>query len=198
MSAQQFPEPHEREAARRYLEHDYASRSLGGTAGREANRNAQAIDEEHPRARDIAMTGTERELGKLPKHLREHQAWSRQRAGITSEHAARIRREYRAGPYQEPDQPDEPPAAPAAPARQGARSAAGAALGRAGGLASTAADTSWGQLVGEFFLWGALLSIGYLLITKAAATGKLFQGGATAVRAVVSPVVDPLNPKGAF
>ncbi|HWE11183.1 MAG TPA: hypothetical protein VG325_17675 [Solirubrobacteraceae bacterium] len=82
-----------------------------------------------------------------------------------------------------------------------ARGAAGRSpLSRAGSAASSAYDAtgSWGQLVGDFFVWGAALSIGYLLITKAAATGKLFQGITNAVRAVISPHVDPLNPRGAL
>jgi hypothetical protein len=42
------------------------------------------------------------------------------------------------------------------------------------------------------------LSLFYLFLTRAAAAGKLFQGFTSITRAVVSPVVDPLNPKGAL
>jgi hypothetical protein len=198
----EHPAQHERDAARRYLEHDHASEHLSGEPAAEANRNAQAIDEEHPRVRDIALTGTARELGKLPAHLRRHQLAARQRAGISSEDAARIRGEYRSPPAEsEPE--SEPRARP--PARERARAAAGTAAGRAGQAARStgglvdAVDTGgWSDLVGQFFLMGAVLSIFYLFLTRASAASKLWLGATNVVRAVVSPVVDPLNPKGAL
>lgn len=61
-----------------------------------------------------------------------------------------------------------------------------------------ASDTTAGELVGQFVLGGLVLSIFYLFLTRAAAAGKLFQGATSVVRAVVSPVVDPLNPRGAL
>ncbi|HEX5271320.1 MAG TPA: hypothetical protein VFW33_12560 [Gemmataceae bacterium] len=195
----QHPAQHERDAARRYLEHSHAAQHLAGKPRAEAERNAQAIDEEHARARDIALTGTARELGKLPAHLRRHQAEERQRAGITTEQAASIRHEYRSRPEAEPESPED---APSRPRRERARAAAGAAAsgsGRAAAAAYDAAsDTSTGELIGEIFLWGVGLSLFYLLLTRAAAVGKLFEGATNIARAVVSPVVDPLNPKGAL
>jgi hypothetical protein len=189
----QHPAQHERDAARRYLEHSHAAHHLAGKPRLEAERNAQAIDEEHSRARDIALTGTARELGKLPAHLRRHQADERRRAGITTEQAASIRHEYRSRPESEPEEDSRPPVR-----RERARAAAGAA-GRAGAAAFDAAsDTSTGELVGEIFLWGVGLSLFYLLLTRAGAVGKLFEGATNIARAVVSPVVDPLNPKGAL
>lgn len=193
----EYPERHEREAARRYLEHDHAAYNLSGRPAHEANQHATAIDEEHPRARDIALTGTARELGHLPAHLRAHQRRARELAGITAEQARSIRRDYRSGPHQEPD---EPPVGPSRRERavQATRTAATAGR-RAGGQAiDTATDSSWGQLFGGLILGGLGLSILYLFLTRAAAAGKLFQGAATVTRAVVSPVVDPLNPKGAL
>lgn len=194
----QHPAQHERDAARRYLEHDYASEHLSGEPAAEANRNAQAIDEEHDRARDIALTGTARELGKLPSHLRKHQLAARQRAGISAEDTHRIRQEYRR-PQSEPE-PDG--SRPAPPRRERARAAAGAAshsAGRAGAAVYDAAsDTSTGDLVGQLFMWGVGLSLFYLVLTRAGAIGKLFEGATNVARAVVSPVVDPLNPKGAL
>jgi hypothetical protein len=191
----EYPEPHEREAARRYLEHDYAASHLSGRARREGNRNASEIDEQHPRARDIAMTGTRRELGELPKHLKEHQQQLRRHAGITSEESQRIRHEYRSGPYQE-DEAEEPEREP------GRRDVAGAAARRGGELvasgAGQVADTGWGGLIGQLFLWGMALSIGYLMLTRVAGVSKLWLGATNVARAVVSPVVDPLNPRSAL
>ena len=187
-----YPEQHERDAARRYLEHSHAAATLKGRPAEHANEHATAIDEEHPRARDIALTGTARELPGLPAHLRRHQRQERELAGITTDEAAEIRRGYRAGPYRE-DRTETEGSRPS-PARR----AAGHATGHFRDVAGAAADTSTGELIGEFLMGGMALSIGYLLLTRAAAAGKLFQGATTAVRAVISPVVDPLNPKGAL
>lgn len=192
-----YPEQHERAAARRYLEHSHTAATMRGGPARVANEHAVAIDEEHPRARDIALTGTARELGPLPPHLRRHQREERDRARITTEQAAAIRREYRAGPYHEPDE-THPEREPAHPRRERARQVAGGAARHASAAASAAADTSAGELVSDFFLWGAALSVGYLLLTRAAAVGKLFEGATSVARAVISPVVDPLNPRGAL
>jgi hypothetical protein len=196
----QHPAQHERDAAKRYLEHSHAAQHLAGKPRLEAERNAQAIDEEHSRARDIALTGTARELGKLPAHLRRHQVEERHRAGITTEQAASIRHEYRTKPESEAEPEDGSSGSP--PRRAQAQAAAGAAArsaGRAGAAAyDAAADTSTGELVGEIFLWGVGLSLFYLLLTRAGAVGKLFEGATNIARAVVSPVVDPLNPKGAL
>ena len=212
MRTKQYPERHERDAARRYLEHDYASEHLHGKPAAEANRHAQAIDEEHPRARDIALTGTERELGKLPKHLRAHQLQARSRAGIRPEHVERIRREYRTGPYREPENEEttgerrrrilrEAPRRAARDAAQTVRTAAPAAAGAAASGAREivqTTDDSTGGLISYAILGAIGLSILYLLLTRAAAIGKLSLGVANVTRAVVSPYVDPLNPKGAL
>ena len=89
-----------------------------------------------------------------------------------------------------------PPATPRA-RRQPARSS-GSPARRAAAAVSSIGDTGgWADAIGDMFVWGMALSIFYLLLTKAAAAGKLFEGAATVVRAVVSPVVDPLNPRGA-
>jgi hypothetical protein len=185
----EYPEPHEREAARKYLEHDYAATHLSGAARREGNRNASEIDEQHPRARDIAMTGTARELGELPKHLKEHQQQLRRHAGITSEESQRIRHEYRSGPYQE--EPDEPTPEPQSQPRQ-SRSL----MPSAPSLPSVPDFTGgWGSLLLDFFLWGMALSIGYLMITRIGAISKLWLGATNVTRAVISPTVDPLNPR---
>lgn len=192
----EHPLPHERDAARRYLEHSHAAEHLSGHAAEQANRHATAIDEEHPRARDIALAGTERELGKLPSHLRRHQLAERKRAGLTREQLEEIRREIRRPPAEPDDGPGE------RSGRERAREAAGAAAGRAGQLASTAydaaADTSWGELLGQLVLGGIVLSILYLFLDKAAGAAQLFKGASNVVHAVVAPGVDPLNPKGAL
>lgn len=200
----EYPEAHERSAARRYLEHDYAANNLSGRPAHEANQHATAIDEEHPRARDIALTGTRRELGPLPAHLRAHQRRAREQAGITVEQARQIRHAYRSGPHRE-DEPDETERGFSDRAREHARQARDQVVagsrhtGHALEAASDAAvQTSWGSLFGQVILTGLGLSILYLFLTRAAAAGKLFQGATTAVRAVVSPVVDPLNPTGAL
>lgn len=207
-----YPEQHERDAARRYLEHDYASEHLSGKPAHEANRNAQAIDEEHPRARDIALTGTERELGKLPKHLRAHQLQARARAGIRPEHVERIRREYRTGPYREPEGDEttgerrrrilrQAPREAASAARTAAPKVAGAAVSAAAGGARELVETtddSTGGLISYAILGALGLSLLYLLLTRIAAISKLSLGAANVTKAVVSPYVDPLNPKGAL
>lgn len=192
-AAQQFPERHERDAARRYLEHSHAAATLKGPAARAANRHATAIDEEHPRARDIALTGTARELGELPAHLRRHQREERERAGISTEQAAEIRRQYRAGPYRDPDDTarDETP-----PERHPIRDAAAAGARATTTAYSIAADSSWGSLIGQTVLWGMGLSIVYLLLTHDKAVSELFLGASTIARGVISPATDPLNPKG--
>jgi X-X-X-Leu-X-X-Gly heptad repeat protein len=82
------------------------------------------------------------------------------------------------------------------------RQAAGSAASGAGRLASgaydAASDTTTGELIEELILGGIGLSLFYLFLTRAAAAGKLFQGATNVVHAVVSPTVDPLNPKGAL
>jgi hypothetical protein len=195
----EHPSQEERRAARRYLEHDYASQHLTGRASREANLHAQQIDETHPRARDIALTGTARELGQLPKHLRAHQRHTREQAGITIEHAARIRHQYRTQPSEPRDgEPRAPEARPPAAQRvtDAASQAASTTIDLVGTGASAAADSSWGSLIGEMILGGIGLSIAYLLLTHNQGASKLFQGATTVTRAIVSPVIDPLNPKG--
>lgn len=194
--ATQHPAKHEREAARRYLEHDYTSEHLSGKARDQANRHAQAIDEEHPRARDIALTGTARELGELPAHLRRHQIEARKRAGITAEDAQQIRHEYRRPPAEEEDA--DTPRTFRSRATDTARTAAGGAGSLATSAASAATDSSWGSLIGEMILTGMGLSIFYLFLTRARAASELVTGATNVVRAVVSPAVDPLNPKGAL
>jgi len=188
----QHPSRAERDAGRRYLEHSHAAATLKGKPAQAAERNAQAIDEEHEHARDIALTGTARELGQLPPHLRAHQRSERQLAGISTDAAARIRAGYRRPPAAEPDDGGEPPTPSRATRVLDARPASAAA-----GYASEAADTSVGQLIVQVFSWGLALSLGYLLLTRAAAVGKLFQGAANTTRAIVSATVDPLNPHGA-
>jgi hypothetical protein len=176
----------ERDAARRYLEHDHAAQHLDGEAGEEANRHAEEIDDRHPRARDIALTGTARELGKLPPHLARHQREARQLAGITTEHAARIRNAYRAPDSDEPRRT----ALTHAPRRGSSVSDYG------GGLLSAAGDTSWGATITQIFAWGMGLSLAYLLLTRVAAVSKLAEGATNLARTVVSPTIDPLNPRG--
>lgn len=199
-----YPEQHERDAARRLLEHEHAAEHLSGAPADEANRNAQAIDEEHPRARDIALTGTSRELGRLPRHLARHQRTMRERAGITTDQAARIRAGYRSGPHTEPsaDDTDRSLSDRVRDRARLAREQAGAGVrhtGRALEAASGAAvDTGWGTLAGQAILTALGLSLLYLFLTRAAAAGKIFEGTTNVVRAIVSPVVDPLNPKGAL
>lgn len=191
----------ERDAARRYLEHDHASR-LGGKAGQAANRNAQQIDDQHSRARDIALTGTSRELGELPGALRAHQLKARKEAGISTDQAAKIRTEYRTSPP--PD--DEPKGKPEGehegqnprPNRQQQAASAGRSVASAGsGLLDAAGGTSAGQLITQAFTWAIGLSIGYLLISRIGAAAGLVDGAVNVTRAVVSPHIDPLNPKPA-
>ena len=215
----------ERQAARQYLEHDYAAHHLKGEPARAANENAQQIDEEHERARDIALTGTAQELGKLPPHLRAHQMRSRKQAGITTEHAARIRSEYRgatAGPKgntgsrgragsaghgsrsrRAPSTPRagasrSAPAAPPAPrtVRSSAASAGRTVVSSAGDAVSAAGDTDLGGTVVQMFAWGMGLSLLYLVLRNAGNLGRITTGVAHATRAVVAVNVDPLNPHG--
>ena len=199
-----YPTPDERHAARRYLEHDHAAQTLKGAPAAAANRNAQQLDDEYPRARDIALTGTARELGQLPKHLRAHQVRSRQAAGISTEHAARIRSGYRAGPP-EPERegsnprPNRTPAAPApAPRARSSSPARSTQTVRraASDAAGAVTDTSWGQLILQTFEWGLGLSLAYLVLTKAAGASRLATGAANATRAIVAVNIDPLNPGG--
>jgi hypothetical protein len=211
MPAAQHPSKEERAAARKYLEHDHAARHLGGEPGRIANRHAQEIDEQHSRARDIAMTGTARELEQLPQDLRAHQRTIRREAGITPERAAGIRKEYRSGPAAEANEPgrSRPTRSPTptrAPTRQQRRppqriaAAAGAvtqqATTAAAAGAGVAADSEWGELAVDIFLAGCALSVGYLFLTKPAGTSSLMTGAANVVKVLVSPTIDPLNPKG--
>lgn len=196
--------PAEKDAARKYLEHDHAAHSLKGAPAEEANRNAQAIDEEHERARDIALTGTADELGKLPPHLRAHQLRSRKQAGITTEHAARIRSSYRPRTSSR-----------SRAGRAGARGSAAARAPRApraprvnvaikntipgaAPLVNAATGSSLGSLAGQVFLWGMGLSIFYLLLTHPAGPTGLATGAANVTRALVGVNVDPLNPRGAI
>lgn len=177
----------ERDAARRYLEHDHAATHLGGDAGEEANRHAEEIDERHPRARDIALTGTARELGKLPTHLARHQHEARQLAGINTEQAARIRNAYRA-----PEHTPTRSVVPSSTRRSSRRSVAS----YGSGLLSSAGDSSWGQTLTQIFTWGIGLSIGYLLLTKARAVSGAVSGVTGFANSLVSPHIDPLNPGG--
>jgi hypothetical protein len=76
------------------------------------------------------------------------------------------------------------------------------AASRAGAAASSgagaAADTNAGELILDVFMWGMLLSLAYLALTKANSIAELFKGATTVTRAVISPAIDPLNPKGAL
>ena len=187
----EYPEQHERQAARKYLEHDHAARNLKGEPARIANRNARAIDEEHPRARDIALAGTQRELVDLPQHLRAHQRRIRQEAGLSREQIAEIRREFRSRPYRDPEQQQQqeerqPRLAPVVDR----------GVGAIGSGLSTAADTSWGGLLVDLFMAGVGLSIAYLVLTKTKGVSEIFTGGVNVTRAIISPHLDPLNPKG--
>lgn len=197
-AAAQHPSQTERDAARQYLEHSHSAAHLQGKPAHQAERHAQEIDEQHSRARDIALTGTARELGKLPSHLARHQRDERHRAGISTEQANHIRREYRRTPN--PDSQPEPhsPRARAENIRVNVTQAAGRAGSAISSGASAAADTSFGEDIMEFFLWGMVLSIGYLALTRANSIAKLFDGLTTITRAVISPAVDPLNHKGAL
>ncbi len=215
----------ETEAARQYLEHDYAAHHLKGEPARAANQNAQQIDEEHERARDIALTGTAQELGKLPPHLRAHQIRSRKQAGITTEHAARIRSEYRApaagpkgsrgargssgsaghGSRSRRSAPRSTPRAGAprstpAPAPRTVRSSAATAgqtvVSSAGDALDAAGETSLGSLTVQVFAWGMGLSLLYLVLRNAGSLTRITTGVAHATRAVVAVNVDPLNPHG--
>lgn len=189
--------PDERTAARQYLVHDHASVTLKGQAGEEANRHAEEIDDKHPRARDIALTGTARELGKLPPHLARHQRESRQQAGISTEQATRIRNAYRA-PEPPAGHPHTPAPAPArSPARSSSRRAGGGGSSYGTDLISSATSSSWGQTITQMFTWGIGLSIGYVLINKAGAASGLVTGITNFVRNLVSVKVDPLNPHSA-
>lgn len=199
----------EAQAARRYLEHDHAAHHLKGEPARIANENAKQIDEQHERARDIALTGTSQELGQLPPHLRAHQIRSRKQAGITTEHAARIRAAYRAGdtPRRSPGHgarnrraAPRPRSAPTPPPPRTVRSTA-AGAGRtvastAGDAVSAAAGTGFGGLVVQMFAWGMGLSLLYLVLRYAGNTGRIFKSGVNATRAVVGVNIDPLNPHG--
>ncbi|HWD76926.1 MAG TPA: hypothetical protein VG371_17445 [Solirubrobacteraceae bacterium] len=179
----------EKTAARKYLVHDHAATTLRGQAGEEANRHAEEIDDRHPRARDIALTGTARELGKLPPHLARHQRQARHLAGISTEQAARIRDEYRAPERDDPE--------PREPRRSSSRSGARSGVVSYGSdLVGAAGDTSWGGTITQMFAWGMGLSLFYLVLTRVAAVSKLAQGATNVVRTVVSPVIDPLNPGG--
>lgn len=79
--------------------------------------------------------------------------------------------------------------------RRGAVRSTRQAAGRSLSLADSASG-GWGTTIGDAFVWAAGLSIFYLLITKAAAAGKFALGVTNIARAIVSPHVDPLNPKG--
>jgi hypothetical protein len=177
----------ERDAARKYLVHDHAANTLHGKAGAEANRHAEEIDDRHPRARDIALTGTARELGKLPPHLARHQRQARHLAGISTEQAARIRDEYRAPEQDAPTRSVVPSST-----RRSSRSV----TSYGSDLVGAAGDTSWGGTITQMFAWGMGLSLFYLVLTRVAAVSKLAQGATNVVRTVVSPVIDPLNPTG--
>lgn len=188
------PSDDERRAAREYLEHDYTRRRLTGPPAEEAHRNAEEIRREHPRARQIALAGGHADLGRLPSHLRRHQLRERAAAGITTRRAAELRR--RGYPEQETTR--------RRTGRERVEDIGDVARQRGGELAATtynaAADTSWGDLIGQLFLWGVGLSIGYLLLSGKGPTAisKLFVGATTVTRGVISPAVDPLNPKGAL
>lgn len=185
------PTAAEYSAAREYLEHDYTRRNLTGAPAQAAHEHAREIEREHRRAPMIALAGTHHELENPPKHLREHQRRERRARGIDAKRAAEIRRRG----YEE--------RIPRARGRREQLSDTAAqtretAAGLVTSGASAVTDTSWGELIGELFLWGMALSIGYLLLTHNKGVSKLFEGAANVTRAVVSPVVDPLNPKGAL
>lgn len=79
---------------------------------------------------------------------------------------------------------------------QGPRSAGRTARRASQAMGDIGTGGGWSTTIGDAFVWAAGLSIFYLVITKAAATGKLALGASNVVRALVSPHVDPLNPKG--
>lgn len=187
------PSADEYAAAREYLEHDYTRHHLTGEPAQAAHRHANEIAHEHKRAPMIALAATSHELQRPPRHLREHQRRERRARGIDARQAAAIRRHG----YED-----------RVPRRRSTREQLSDTVQHAGettvNLVTSAggavADTGWGQLVGELFLWGIALSIGYLLLTGKGPKGvsKLFEGATNVTRAVISPAVDPLNPKGAL
>jgi len=205
-----YPTLEERGAARKYLEHDHAAQTLDGPAGDAAERNASDIDDEHPRAHDIAATGTSRELGELPKHLKAHQATLRAQAGINTEHAARLRAAYRAGPPDHEPRPEgersSTPAVRSSSPRRVARSSSSARRSSTSSVRSAAsygsgvldtiapATSGWGALIAEIFAWGIGLSLLGLLLGKAAGAANITTGVSSTVKAIVSPHIDPLNP----
>ncbi len=196
------PSNKERQAARLYLEHDHLASTMRGASAAAATRHAEELDDKYPRVRDIALTGTARELGELPKHLRVHQLHERKLAGISNEDAAALRTRYRSGPDEEAHgtelerEGENPRPNRTGAARAAAGSAASAVDAGASSVYDSAADTDWGALIIEFFTWGAGLSVGFLLISQVKGTAKLFQGAANLTRAVVVSGVDPLNPRG--
>lgn len=198
-----YPTLEERGAARKYLEHDHAAQTLDGPAGDAAERNASDIDEEYPRAFDIAATGTARELGEIPKHLKAHQQTLRRQAGINAEQAARLRAAYRAGPPDlEPDpQPQRQSAARrSAPARRSSSSnPVRSAASYGSGVLDTIAPATkgWGSLIAEVFAWGIGLSLLAAVLNRAAGVAPAVDSVAKGVRAIVSPHIDPLNPNPA-
>lgn len=193
-----YPTEEERRQGRRYLEYDHASRIGKGGMRDAANRHAQEIDEEHPRARDIAMTGTKRELGELPNSLKAHQARIRREAGVDTDMAGKIRHGYRTTPPEgEEEHPHPEPEAKSgrsARASSSASSAGQSVLDAGGGLLGSAGDTSLGQLVTETMTWGIGLSLFFLLLGRAGSLARLPAGAVAVTRAITSSSVDPLNP----
>ena len=100
--------------------------------------------------------------------------------------------------------PRKGPARAPAPVRRRAVSSARAAAGgtrhvrryadRGTELVTGDTATSWGGLALNVVLGGVILSLFYLVLTKAKGTAKLMTGATNVVHAVVSPTVDPLNP----
>lgn len=181
----EYPTSEERQAARKYLEHDHAAQTLGGRAGEEANRHASEIDERHPRARDIAMAGTSRELGNLPGHLRAHQRLLRDQAGIDADEADQMRKRFRSGPPEGEREGRNP--RPNRPTRSRSYSS---------DLISSASDSSLGQLTVQVIAWGIGLSLLYVVLTRAGNVARITNSVSNAVRAIVAVNVDPLNPHG--
>jgi len=182
------PTEQERQAAREWLEHDYARHRLSGEPAHVAHENATQLEQEHPRARDIALTGTEQELGELPAHLRRHQVRRRRATGMDQRQVERIRSSYRqAAPAPRRNRTPSYSPPPRRSAPQQVASSAGDVIGWAG-------DTGWGSLFLQMVVWGMGLSVAYLLLTHDTAVSKLALGATNTARAVVSPHIDPLNP----
>ncbi|MGI8412657.1 MAG: hypothetical protein ACR2QA_09220 [Solirubrobacteraceae bacterium] len=194
-----YPTEEERRQGRRYLEYDHAARIGKGGMRDAANRHAQEIDEEHPRARDIAMTGTKRELGELPGALKAHQARIRKEAGVDTDMAGKIRHGYRTTPPEGEEEHPQPQPESKGAGRSGRASSAASSAGQSvldagGGLLDSAGSTSLGQLATETMAWGIGLSLLFLLLNRAGSLARLPAGAVAVTRAITSSAVDPLNP----